>query len=48
MAACEKCWSDAFSRSRLTGRSQAECYRELLTERDAAGVICTTDTEGQD
>jgi hypothetical protein len=30
---CEKCWGDAYLRSYGTGRSQAECYRELLDER---------------
>ena len=33
MAACEKCWSDAYSRSMMRGKSQAECYQELLEER---------------
>lgn len=31
---CEKCWKDAFIRSRMTGKSQAECYEELLEERE--------------
>ena len=30
---CEKCWADAFGRSRNTGRTQTECYYELLEER---------------
>lgn len=30
---CEKCWSDAYIRSRLTGRPQVDCYRDLLEER---------------
>ena len=30
---CEKCWSDAYLRSRLTHRSQADCYSEILEER---------------
>lgn len=31
--ACEKCWGDAYLRMLVTGKSQAECYRELLDER---------------
>ena len=34
MSACEKCWGDAWLRSQTTGKSQADCYRELLRERD--------------
>lgn len=34
MATCEACWDDAYFRSRLTGRPQAEIYRELLAEND--------------
>lgn len=34
MSACEKCWGDAFSRSYGSGRSQAECYTEILKERE--------------
>jgi hypothetical protein len=30
---CEKCWSDAYLKAKSTGRSQAECYLELLEER---------------
>lgn len=30
MAACEECWSSAFTIARLTGRPQAEVYRELI------------------
>lgn len=33
MAACEKCWNDAFDRSLYTSKGQAEWYRELLNER---------------
>jgi len=33
MAACEKCWGDAYLRSKSSHRSQTECYRELLEER---------------
>jgi hypothetical protein len=31
--ACEKCWGDAYLRSLTTGKSQSECYHELLAER---------------
>lgn len=30
---CEKCWGDAYMRSRVNGRTQADNYRELLEER---------------
>jgi hypothetical protein len=30
---CEKCWSDAYFRSRWSGKSQGDCYFELLKER---------------
>lgn len=30
---CEKCWADAFQRSVSTGKSQTDCYLELLKER---------------
>lgn len=33
MSACEKCWSDAYMRMLSTGKSQGECYLELLAER---------------
>jgi len=33
MPACERCWGDAFHKSRITGRSQGECYTELIEER---------------
>lgn len=33
MAICEKCWGDAYIRMRNTGRSQYDCYLELLDER---------------
>jgi len=31
---CEKCWEDAYRMSYGTGRSQAECYHQLLKERE--------------
>ena len=34
MASCEKCWSDAYMLSRGTGKSQSECYMELIKERE--------------
>jgi hypothetical protein len=33
MSACEKCWSDAYLRAYGSGKSQVECYNELLEER---------------
>lgn len=33
MAACEKCWGDAFSISYGTSQTQSEAYQELLEER---------------
>jgi hypothetical protein len=33
MAACEKCWADAYMRSIGSGKSQSDCYYELLEER---------------
>ena len=30
---CNKCWGDAYMRSLDTGKSQTECYCELLEER---------------
>jgi hypothetical protein len=33
MPACEKCWSDAYIRSLVNGKPQAENYRDLLEER---------------
>ena len=33
MSACEKCWSDAYLLAWGTGKSQADCYFELLEER---------------
>ena len=33
MSACEKCWADAYRRAIDSGRSQVECYIELLEER---------------
>jgi len=30
---CEKCWADAYRRTWIDGRAQAEHYRELLEER---------------
>ena len=31
---CNKCWNDAYTKSYLTGRCQAECYVEFLKERE--------------
>ena len=30
---CEKCWSDAYLRWMETGKSQYQCYLEILEER---------------
>lgn len=30
---CEKCWADAYPRACESGRSQYDCYLELLKER---------------
>jgi hypothetical protein len=34
MASCEKCWSDAYFKSRYSGKDQAECYSELIKKRE--------------
>ena len=31
---CEKCWGDAYMKSRLSGRDQVDIYRELIRERE--------------
>lgn len=46
MSACEKCWADAYLRSRQSGKSQSECYRELLEERK--GSPCTPEQQRGD
>lgn len=33
MTACQKCWNDAYMRSLMEGRPQAEIYRKLLDKR---------------
>ena len=33
MAACEKCWGDAYLYSYGTSQTQSEAYQELLEER---------------
>lgn len=33
MAVCEKCWGDAYLRSRINGKPQYENYKDLLEER---------------
>ena len=42
MATCEKCWGRAFTRA-YSGptKSQADCYADILKERDEAGLVCT-------
>lgn len=34
MSACERCWDEAFVRSRILGGSQADWYIRLLMEND--------------
>lgn len=41
MAGCEKCWGDAYLKSRNSHKSQAECYHDLIKERDKEGRVCT-------
>jgi len=48
MAVCEKCWSDAYMRSRDTGKSQTECYYELLEERKDNPCPVQEDNEESD
>ena len=43
MSACEKCWGDAYLLSLSSGKSQSECYFELLLER--AGKPCTQEEQ---
>lgn len=33
MAICEKCWADAYLDAAYTGKTQYECYQELLLKR---------------
>jgi len=39
MTACEKCWGRAYARYRITGKSQAECYHDILKE--TKDNVCT-------
>ena len=41
---CEKCWGDAYLRSLVDGRAQAEHYGELLKERNESNP-CTADEQ---
>jgi hypothetical protein len=41
MATCEKCWEDAYLKSKLTGRSQSAVYFEIKREREIRGEICS-------
>ena len=34
MTVCERCWDDAYLRSRATPESQAEAYEYLIAVRD--------------
>ena len=44
MSTCEECWDEAFFRSRLTGRLQADVYHEL---RAALGELAKTKENDQ-
>ena len=48
MASCEKCWGKAYTRARATGKSQAECYQEILKEVDDSGKLCTPEEQAGD
>ena len=41
MAMCEKCWGEAYFRSLYSGKSQADCYHDVLKEVEERGDICT-------
>ena len=43
---CNKCWRDAYTRAYLSGggKSQVECYLELLEERE--DNPCTIEEQG--
>jgi len=41
MACCEKCWGEAFVLAYHSGKSQVECYHELLKAHEEMGIICT-------
>ena len=34
MSSCEKCWGDAYLMSYEIGKSQTECYHELIKEHE--------------
>lgn len=46
MAVCEKCWGDAYGRAFATGKSQYDCYLELLKERE--NNPCTPEQQAGD
>ena len=48
MASCEKCWGKAYTRSRATGRDQAECYQVILKEVENSGNLCTPKEQAGD
>ena len=41
MAACEKCWSDAYFLAFNSNKSQAEIYGSLVEEREKEGRACS-------
>lgn len=45
MAACEKCWSDAFLLAFNSNRDQSTIYRSLVEEREKEGRSCTPEQQ---
>lgn len=41
MAACERCWAEAGLRAEGDGRPQNDHYREVVREREQAGLECS-------
>jgi len=48
MAACEKCWSDAFVRMMRLGGSQTDHYGQLIKEREGNPCSEVEQQEGSD
>ena len=44
MSMCEKCWTDAYLRGMTSGRSQVDCYEEIMEERK--DNPCTLEQQG--
>ncbi len=45
MAACEKCWSDAYLHSAMRVTFQVDEYQRLVREREANGIVCTPEEQ---